>query len=320
MELFQLKQFLYVAEYENMTTAADLMYLSQPSISVTISKLENELGHSLFDRPTGKSLKINKYGRIVQQYALEIFNLLDRMNAEIQESINFDEERAFKTFRFSENNSLFSSFLLPYFFLEGNDIRFRKIEGGNMEDEQLKMLRSDKIDFGIFDYVEELEGSAKGAPEIKCIRMPSAKLYVSVPNSNPLSARKALTYKDLYGQPFIKNPHDESNVIDAKNDSNLHPENWLESDYFGLSVIARDSSTPVLYFVTSYQIITNHDLWGNNDYRTAIEFVGSELNSEMYFCYLEKNEEKMADFIEWVKNFSSRGEAVLQNFTREFQS
>lgn len=62
MELRQLEYFLAIAKSENMTQAAKLIHVSQPTLSTTLRDLERELGFSLFNR-TGKRLELNDSGR-----------------------------------------------------------------------------------------------------------------------------------------------------------------------------------------------------------------------------------------------------------------
>lgn len=62
MELSQLRYFQMVARLENMSRAAELLYVSQPSLSVSIAKLEEELGVKLFDRSGGR-VHLNDDGR-----------------------------------------------------------------------------------------------------------------------------------------------------------------------------------------------------------------------------------------------------------------
>ena len=51
------KIFYYVAKYENLTKAATVLKTSQPAVTRTIHKLENELGCRLFTRSkTGMQL------------------------------------------------------------------------------------------------------------------------------------------------------------------------------------------------------------------------------------------------------------------------
>ncbi|GMA57787.1 hypothetical protein GCM10025858_22900 [Alicyclobacillus sacchari] len=54
MELLQLEYFQTVARLQHMTKAAEELQIAQPSLSKTISRLEEDLGVPLFDRTYGK--------------------------------------------------------------------------------------------------------------------------------------------------------------------------------------------------------------------------------------------------------------------------
>ena len=44
MELLQLKYFRIIAQTENISNAAEQLYIAQPSLSMTLKRPENELG------------------------------------------------------------------------------------------------------------------------------------------------------------------------------------------------------------------------------------------------------------------------------------
>jgi len=73
MNISQLRYFTTVAQLENVSKAADLLYMSQSSLSKNIAKLEEELGMPLFDR-NGKKIALNPLG----ERFLECCNLLLR--------------------------------------------------------------------------------------------------------------------------------------------------------------------------------------------------------------------------------------------------
>lgn len=62
MKISQLRYFATVAQLENMSRAAEVLHISQPSLSKNISSLEEELGTLLFDRNC-KQLTLNTAGR-----------------------------------------------------------------------------------------------------------------------------------------------------------------------------------------------------------------------------------------------------------------
>ena len=62
MELTQLRYFQVAAYYEHISRAAAELNISQPALSTMISRLERELGVSLFDH-NGRSIVLNQNGK-----------------------------------------------------------------------------------------------------------------------------------------------------------------------------------------------------------------------------------------------------------------
>ena len=85
MELGTLRYFLAVAREENMTEAASVLYVTQPTLSRQIADLERELGVTLFDR-TNRSRVLTGDGMHLRQRAEEIPSLVDQTEAELADS------------------------------------------------------------------------------------------------------------------------------------------------------------------------------------------------------------------------------------------
>lgn len=81
MELHQLRYFLAVAEEGNFTRAAEKCFVSQPSLSAQIIKLEGELGQKLFNR-LGRKAEMTQAGRFLENRARTI--LMEVENAQRQ--------------------------------------------------------------------------------------------------------------------------------------------------------------------------------------------------------------------------------------------
>jgi DNA-binding transcriptional LysR family regulator len=74
MDLFQIETFLTVAREGSFSRAAKKLYRTQPAISQTVRKLEQELGEPLFDRSSREGI-LTDAGRVLQTYAEKLLNL-----------------------------------------------------------------------------------------------------------------------------------------------------------------------------------------------------------------------------------------------------
>lgn len=81
MELDQLRHFLKVAEHANFTRAAQEVELSQPALSRSILRLEEELGQPLFERQTRK-VSLTDAGNLLLDKARQILTLVDDTKAQ----------------------------------------------------------------------------------------------------------------------------------------------------------------------------------------------------------------------------------------------
>lgn len=73
MELRQLEYFVAIVETGSFSRAAERCNITQPSLSQQIIKLEQELGHALFDR-LGRSIAITEIGELFYPRALSILS------------------------------------------------------------------------------------------------------------------------------------------------------------------------------------------------------------------------------------------------------
>ena len=77
MELRVLRYFLMVAREENITHAAQLLHVTQPTLSRQIQDLEEELGTKLFVRSNHR-IVLTQEGMLLRRRAQEIVDLADR--------------------------------------------------------------------------------------------------------------------------------------------------------------------------------------------------------------------------------------------------
>ncbi|MEM9803572.1 MAG: LysR family transcriptional regulator [Planctomycetota bacterium] len=73
-----LRYFWAVAHEGNLTRAAERLHVSQSAVSVQIQKLEQQLGHALFER-SGRQLVLTEAGSMALDHADAIFRLGDEL-------------------------------------------------------------------------------------------------------------------------------------------------------------------------------------------------------------------------------------------------
>ncbi len=81
-----LRYFWAVATEGNLTRTADRLNVSQSALSIQIRKLEDQLGHDLFER-RGRQLLLTEAGRIALDHANTIFAAGDELVGTLQESL-----------------------------------------------------------------------------------------------------------------------------------------------------------------------------------------------------------------------------------------
>ncbi len=88
MTITQLQYVLAVAEHKNFTLAAEKCFVTQPTLSMQIQKVEEELKVQLFDR-TKKPIQITEIGQKIVAQAQNIVNEADRMKDIVDQQKGF---------------------------------------------------------------------------------------------------------------------------------------------------------------------------------------------------------------------------------------
>ena len=88
MTLTQLKYMIAVAEAGNFTLAAEKSFVTQPTLSMQIQKLEDELGVQIFNR-TKKPIRLTKVGSEILIQARKIISESKRMEDVVAQEKGF---------------------------------------------------------------------------------------------------------------------------------------------------------------------------------------------------------------------------------------
>ena len=195
MNLQQLQYFKVLAKIGHVTRAAKMLHISQPTLSMSISNLEDELGVSLFEKK-GRYIRLSKGGMIFLEHISTAIEEIETAKSEIQRlSLALNN-----TIRISSTYSLSSSLLpgiIQSFIQKYPEITIHLAQGPNME--LIEDIAKDKTDF-VFGRILPDLGTYKN---IKYVSLFNEDLVLLINKKNPLSSREELSLEDLEDENFI---------------------------------------------------------------------------------------------------------------------
>lgn len=220
MTLKALKYFKKVADVQHFTKAANELYISQPSLSYTISELEKELGTSLFDR-SDKKVKLTYSGEIFLPYVTKALSILET-GEELLKDLTDPKPKTISIGHIQSLSSTLIPSLIENFYRDplNQNILFSFSQKDN--DNLIKNFHEKKFDL-IFT-VEQIKNV-----ESQVVAMQELSFVVS--REHPLAHQKNIKLKDVENENFILiNP--ETNlrrVIDKEFKTlNFKPKIYLE--------------------------------------------------------------------------------------------
>ena len=193
MEFRVLKYFLMVAREENITKAAALLHLTQPTLSRQLMQLEAELGVKLFHR-SKHSIILTEDGMLLKRRAQEIISLSDKTVQELSHKEDvLSGEIAIGCGE--TKNMLFLSEQIRKFRQKYPLVQF-SIHSAIADDIK------ERIEKGILDIGLLMEPVDVGKYEF--IRMPQKEKWgILVRKDSELAAKESINPKDLTNVPLI---------------------------------------------------------------------------------------------------------------------
>ncbi len=189
MTIRHLRIFVAVAETGKMSAAAELLYLSQPTISQTIRELENHYGTQLFERYSQK-LFITESGRRLLEYARQILHDFDRLE---ENMLTYDGKTPLRV----GSTVSASGIIMPHLLRELENRMPQTdtfITIGNTSHIIQKLLHA-QTDVGI------VQGDIQSS-ELIAIPAVTDEMVIVCSTKHPLAQQKTVTPKQIEQHPF----------------------------------------------------------------------------------------------------------------------
>lgn len=193
MKLQDLEYFIQLADSQSFTKTAEHFYVSQPSISIAIKRLESELDTSLFVRDrSSKQLHLTEAGTILYKNAQDVRDILDFTKKEIQSLESEDVQLGIPP--------IIGGYLLP-----------KLIPHLTEFSESMKLIEEDGS-VALFDLVRKkkvttaIVGTAEQSLDLKGIRQQPIledEFYICVSSDHPLAQEESIQADQLNGEAFI---------------------------------------------------------------------------------------------------------------------
>ena len=193
MEIRTLRYFLAVAREENMTRAAALLHVTQPTLSKALKALEDELGKKLFTRHSF-SISLTEEGVLLRNRAEDLVSMADKIE---QDFLSLDDISGGDIYF-----GLAESYQIRYLAREIKalkticpNLRYHITSG---DTEQV----TEKLDKGLLDFAVICE--TPDARKYRSVAFPESDHFgAAVPEGSPLAGKEAITADDLIGLPLF---------------------------------------------------------------------------------------------------------------------
>ena len=201
MEIRVLKYFLAVAREQSISGAAEVLHLSQPTLSRQLMDMENELGKQLFIRGN-RHITLTEEGRIslteeglfLRKRAEEIVDLVEKTEAEITSSEEIISGDIYIGAGETDVMRLIAR-VAKKLQEDYPDIRYH-IFSGNAEDV------TEKLDKGLLDFGLLIEPT--DTTKYESIKLPATDTWgVLMRKDSPLAKKDMITAKDLWELPLL---------------------------------------------------------------------------------------------------------------------
>lgn len=192
MTLDQLRYFEAVCKYDGVSRAAEVLNISQPSVSNAIANLEREFGVELFTRQR-KRLQLTKEGRSLQELAGRLLHQADEVCRTMQ-ALGKKEP----VLRLGVP-PMIGSLVLPILFGEHfkryPHLQVKILEGDSSELKRL--LSDDQIDMAFLPHIHPFGG------DLCAEYLTQLQNVCCMHKAHPLATRRAIHFEELKQEPLV---------------------------------------------------------------------------------------------------------------------
>lgn len=192
MEWQQLEYFRKAAKLQHITRAAAALAVSQPALSRSIARLEDELGFPLFERQ-GKNVLLNGYGKIFLRHVELAMQEVEKGKKEVQDLLDPDYGTVSIAFLHSMGSNIIPQ-LVGKFREKYPGVQFKLSQNANH-------LLLEELEAGQIDMC--LCSSSNNKDCIGLAPLFTENLFVAVHKEHRLAGRSSIRLEEIAAEPII---------------------------------------------------------------------------------------------------------------------
>ncbi len=200
MTLQQLKYLIEVAETGSITTAAQRLFISQPSLSKSIAELEKEMGITIFNR-SNRGVYLSQEGTRFLSYARQIVEQASLLESEYKLSPPPSRAFAVSAQHYAFVVNAFVELVREYG-KSKYEFTLRELKTAEI----IEDVRTHRSDLGILylcDFNRDVIMHILQSEDMQFVKLFTAKPHVFVSKQNPLVGKKSVTLDELKEYPRL---------------------------------------------------------------------------------------------------------------------
>ncbi len=222
MNFTELNYILCIAKHQNLTKAAQELYISQPTLTKHLQKLEREMDGKLFSR-SGNSYTPTYLGRRYMEYAKKVLAVNQDWEKELQDLTSYNEGELNIALPLMRSSSMVPQ-IMEVFRERYPGVKVNLLEEAYAIQERL--LLDEQLDFAIFN-------EAKPHPKLEYETLLKEEVLLVMPADHPLAKRGRkkegypwIDLKLLEKEPFVLHFPEQTTgqiALELFEQYNMHP-------------------------------------------------------------------------------------------------
>lgn len=295
MTLQQIRYIIKISEIGSLNKAAEILYVSQPSLTAAIKEVEGEFNITIFNR-SSKGISLTEEGKDFIQYGRQIYlqyeNLLEKFDRNIERRQKFSVSSQHYSFATKSFVELVKKFGTSQYDFAIYETKTREV---------IQNVSTQKSEIGILylsDFNRKAITKILNTNNLSFTPLINCNAYVYISKNHPLANQSEISFEQLKDYPCLS--------FDQGAESSFYfAEEILTENEYPKTIKTNDRATNLNLMI------------GLNAYTLCSGIICEELNGSNYIAIPFKSDEKNPNSIMQI-GYITKKNMILSQIAREY--